>query len=128
MNVVRATPSHVIEAIAWAERRGIGRMPEDMFSSCGFVVEGMAAVWLYLTDSSLAYGEMLVSNPDAPKKKRRAAMALVVAAVIAEAKAAGCRTVLAPCLRDDVGMLLLQNGFQSVGTGLTLYAANLGKD
>ena len=126
MNVVQATEDHVTEAIGWVERRGIVGIPRDTFSSVGFVVEGLAGVWLYLTGSTIAYGEMLVSNPDATKELRREAMSMVVATLLGCARSAGCRTVIAPCVREDVGAFLLANGFVCLGTNV--YAANLGKD
>lgn len=112
MNAVRATPEHIAQAIAWMVKRGLPAPPADMFSGIGFVVEGVAGHWLYLTDSSMAYLEMLTTNPDAPKADRDRALDLVIGRCLEEAKAAGCRVVVTLINRPDLAARAERLGFQ----------------
>ncbi len=112
MIAVRATPQHVEEAIAWMVKRGLPAPPADMFSSVGFVVEGIAGHWLYLTNSSMAYLEMLTTNPDASKADRDRALDLVIGRCLEEARDAGCRVVVTLINRPDLQARAERLGFQ----------------
>lgn len=126
MMVQRAEAEDVLAAIAWAKARGIGPLPTDVFSPTGFVVRGLAGLWLYTTNSTIAYLDMLVSNPDAPKDRRRLALDLVIDACADAAKKAGCRAVMGPCNRDDVEARYVARGFVVLGRSLSLIAKPLG--
>jgi hypothetical protein len=126
MNAVRATDAHVLEAIAWMEKRSMPAIPADTFSKTGFVVEGIAGLWLYTTDSTLAYLEMLVSNPDASSADRHAALDLVIQACVNAARAAGCRGVMAPVAHPDVVRRAQENGFNVVAKDISLIAFAIG--
>jgi len=122
MQVRRATYEHVTDAIAWQAkwRPNDPPPPRDIFSSTGWCVPGLAAWWLYLTDSSLAWTEMLVVNPDAPKAARRDAMDLVIEHVLVEAKAAGTRLLVCNVDRPDLEERAIKHGYQVLGRGQTL--------
>lgn len=111
MTVLKAEPVHVAEVQRWLLKRSGRDLPADMLSSTGYIVPGAAAVWLYLTDSSMAYLEFLVSNPDAPKAVRRAGIARVLARAVEEAKLAGTRLLACSVTRDDVEAYAVAAGF-----------------
>ncbi len=124
MNVVKATAEHVADAIAWQMRRGQPATPADMFSSTGYVVPGVAGWWIYLTDSTLAYAEMLVGNPDVPKDVRNEALDAVMAHGIAEARAAGTRLLVSFVDKDYLEARATKHGFRVLGN-VSLVAINL---
>lgn len=127
IDVIQATPEHVADAQAWMVARGIPTMPTDAFSSRGFVAPGLAGVWLYTTNSSLTFLEMLVSNPDAPKEARRAALDAVVAAAISAARESGARLMLVQVNRADVEEIALRHDLAPLGIVKAL-ALNLQKE
>lgn len=100
----------VADAIRWMVERGMPALPSHVFSPTGLTVDGLASCWLYATDSSLFYLEMLVSNPAADLDARRAAQDAVIKACIAVAKRRGASAVLASVSRDDVVERLLRLG------------------
>lgn len=126
MIAVEATPRHVEDAIGWMVARGMPALPADTFASTGFVVPGVAGCWLYLTNSSLAYLEMLVTNPAADVGDRDRAQDLVIFRCLEEAREEGCRTVIAPVARPCVLRRAERLGFIVVARELSLIAFPLG--
>lgn len=125
MRVVRATDEHIDDAIQWMMARGQPATPRDLFSSTGWVVPGVAAWWLYLTDSSLAWTEMLVGNPHVPKATRREGLDLVIAHVLEEARAAGTRLLVCNVDRADLEERAIKHGYRVLARGQTLLGINL---
>ncbi len=124
-DVVRATEDTITEAISWMVARGMPAPPRDIFSSAGWCVPGVAAWWLYLTDSSLAWTEMLCSNPKVGKERRSAAFDAVIAHVLTEARAAGTRILMCNIDRDDLEARALKHGYQVMGRNMVLMGATL---
>lgn len=59
------------EINGWYEKRGLPKMTPGAIPQIGFIVRGIASVFVYLTDSSICIIEGLVSNPDTDKTVRR---------------------------------------------------------
>jgi len=73
----------------WA-REGYGTdYEEHQFPETGFIVDGVAAYFLYQTDSSICYLENLISNPKADVELKAKGITLVVDALLEEAKEQG---------------------------------------
>ncbi|HEX5130476.1 MAG TPA: hypothetical protein VFV90_12055 [Usitatibacter sp.] len=125
MRVVRADAGHITDAIAWMVKRGQPEPPRDIFPPTGWVVPGVAAWWLYLTDSTLAWTEMLVGNPDVSKEMRREGLDLVIAHVLREAKAAGTRLLVCNVDRGDLEERAVKHGYRVLARGQTLLGINL---
>lgn len=127
MKVIRAEERHVKDAIAWMVKRGMPELPPDVFSSAGFVVEGVAGVWVYLTDSTMAWLEMLIGNPDASREERSRGLDAVIDAAVAFASEQGLRTLIAPVeRRSPVLRRAHVHGFNTVLENVTLTALPLG--
>jgi hypothetical protein len=125
MNTVRATQEHVDDAIRWMVARGTPAPHRDIFSSTGWCVPGVAAWWLYLTDSTLAWTEMLVGNPDVAKTVRRAGLDAVIARLLSEAKANGVRLLVCNVDRPDLEERALKHGYRVLGRNQTMLGINL---
>lgn len=61
--------------------------------SGGYIVEGLGCVFLYLTQSKLAYVDMMMTNPLAPFAERREAGRILIDAIIEHARANGVELV-----------------------------------
>ncbi len=68
---------------------------EDQFPKTGFIVDGIAAYFLYSTDSSVCWLENLVSNKEADKALRKEAINLLIKAAFNEAKRLGFKVAYA---------------------------------
>ena len=127
MQVVSATPTHLDECRSWIERRGLPMPPTDVFSSTGFVAPGVAAVWLYLTGSSMAYMDHLIGNPDVSTETRSAGLDAVLSAAIAAARNANVRILLAMVDNPRVEARLLDHDLAVINRGLAYMSINLGE-
>lgn len=64
-----------------------------MYPETGFIVENVAAAFLFRTDSSMALIEMIIYNPETPKDIRQKALNEVIESVILEAASLGYETL-----------------------------------
>ena len=73
---------------------GIAIQPE-LLPRSGFVVEDLSALFLYRTDSPVAYLDGIITNPSSDAVDRSAAIDLVVGAAFDAARADGYRVLIA---------------------------------
>jgi N-acetylglutamate synthase-like GNAT family acetyltransferase len=125
MNVVPTTAKHVADAQAWLLARGRQPWPASMFSLDGWAVEGVAAVWLYLT-GPFALIEMLSANPAVDDAKRSAALDAVVSAALDDANRRGVRAVFATTTHAGVVARANRLGFKTLREHATMLVADLG--
>lgn len=85
--MIRVYNSKDYDAIKiWFKGRNQPCPKPEMLSSTGFIVENIAAGFLYTTNSSLCWIENLVGNPFVAKEFRNVALEEIVEALIKEAK------------------------------------------
>lgn len=72
------------QVIAWAKERG-DDYTEEQLPSVGFIVDGIAAYFIYQTDSSVCWLENLISKKGTDKFIRSRAIDLLLEAAIKEA-------------------------------------------
>lgn len=113
MDVVAATEAHVDDAVAWAKTRGVAYEPE-MFSAHGYVVPGVAGVWLYLSPGGFAFLEHLVANPDSTAADRSAALNAVVTRAIEAATEFGARYLFTSISLPAVEKRAIGHGFRTL--------------
>lgn len=73
---------------AWAKEYG-AEYDEKLFPKTGFIVDGVAAYFLYATDSHVCFLENLIANPKASRDDRDAGIDLVLRETLKEAKERG---------------------------------------
>ncbi len=125
MRVVEATREHAKDAQLWLSLRGKKPWPLAMFDAPGFVVEGVAAVWLYATPP-FALIEALVANPDVAPSYRNDALDAVVTAALAEAERQGVRVVYSTTTIDAVRERAERLGFETIHQNAALIIAQVG--
>lgn len=86
---------HVAMLQHWAAGwDGIAIQP-DLLPKRGFVIEDLVALFLYRTDSPVAYLDGIITNPASNEAERSAAIDLVVGAAFDAARADGYRVLIA---------------------------------
>lgn len=95
MNVLRFDPEvHLADMTQWYEIRGRPAPGLCSLPVYGYVVPGLAAGFLYLTDSDIAFADGLVTNPNAPIFDRTNALDAISDEIIATAKRLGVSKLL----------------------------------
>ena len=96
MNMMRDYETNDYDTIKgwWTEHTG-GAPEEFMLSDDGIIIEGVAAAWLYLGNSSMAMVGWPVINPEAGKLTAMKALETILRELARLAKAYGCRVVFA---------------------------------
>ena len=99
---------------SWMEARNEVITP-DALPQTGFIIPGMAAGFLYRTDSSVAMIEGLVAAPGLGREVRDQAVDAIVLAVIAEAQRLGFKTLTGTTVLEAVVKRAERLGFIYVG-------------
>jgi hypothetical protein len=93
----------------WGEEWG-ETYNEDQFPKVGFIVDGVAAYFLYQTDSCVCWLECLISKKDADKMAKARALDLLVDAILKEATELGYTVAYATTDNLSVAKRARQNG------------------
>lgn len=78
----------------WLKRRQMKVFHPNILPKAGFIVDEVAAMFLYETDSDICYLENLVSNPYINSEARDHAISLIVEAAFAYAVMQGFKFVM----------------------------------
>jgi hypothetical protein len=121
MIVARFDPELHLDAInGWMLARGRGQVPLSMCPQEGRVVPGVAAGFLYQTDSDTALLDHFVSNPEAPFDERQAAMDTIADALIHRAGELGFHNIVAMTKSAGIRDRALRMGFRDAGNSCIL--------
>ena len=78
MEVRKYNPSDYFTVASWWSKQKWPVIPSDHLPEHGFIVDGIAAGFLYKTDSKFALLEFVIANPDTSKEDRSKALDLVI--------------------------------------------------
>lgn len=103
------------EIFRWHELRGmrppdIGSMP-----GVGLIQPGVAAVFLYRTDSDVCLLDCAVSNPEAERSECDEALDSILRELVKIASGTGFRKIFAMTRRGSIAKRLERESFQTVG-------------
>lgn len=100
----------------WYSLRGMPSVSQEMIPGIGFIKEGCAAGFLYLTDTKLAIIDLFISNPESRKEQRDDALDGIVEDLIKEAKIWGVKGILATSALRAIEARALAFDFKYTGT------------
>ncbi len=109
--------------VRWYKARGEEPPPFDTLPVVGLIVSGVAALFMYRTDSSVAILEGLIANPEASLRERSAATTALVEGLVKTAKEEGFRHVIASTKSEGVQRRASRLGFRSTGRFVTMAKA-----
>jgi len=115
---------HYAQVLRWFELFGETIFPEAL-PPTGLIVPGVAAGFLYRTDSSMAMIESLVASKEVSKEERTRAVDAIIVGLSWEAKKLGFKTVLGFTQLDAVVQRVHRLGWSSMGEGFRLVALQL---
>lgn len=115
---------HFAQVLRWFELFGETMIPEAL-PQTGYIVPGVAAGFLYRTDSSVCWLESLIANKDVPKEERTRALDVVVVALTRDAKKLGFKTLLGSTQLEAVVKRAQRLGWSYMGGGFHLIGLQL---
>lgn len=113
----RFTPGDLDTMNEWYAARGLPRVPRDALPAVGFIVDKLAAGFLYRTDApGLALVDGVVTAPDAPRLARAKAVEDVVRALSIEARKLRIPRVVGLTSVSGMSRLCERLGWTRIGT------------
>ena len=108
------------EVDSWLDARGMARAPGHLLSGNGLIVPGVAAGWLYRTDSSVCLLDHFITNPAAALGARGAALNAITEQLLRAAQGFGARLVVALTHDTSIYRRARLLGFRDTGPCIML--------
>lgn len=116
MSVRRIVDLDFDEIKRWFGMREFRFPDKSIFPKTGFIVDGVAAGFIYFTDSSVAIIDFYISNPDTDPDTRSDALNAVTEALIKSAIFNRCKIIKCDTKLEAVRQRALDHGFDALGT------------
>lgn len=111
----RYTPRDYEEMAGWYRAREMTVPPPDTLPLNGAIVPGIAAGFLYATDSTVAFMENFVTNPRAGLRERSKAITRIAEALAEEAHVLGFRSIVLTTGHTGIARKARALGYVDVG-------------
>lgn len=104
----------------WAAAQGSPPLTRDVLPATGFIEPGIAAGFLFRTDSGIAFAHNIVTNPDAPLRTRYMAVHAIMDLCVVTAREMGFRHIIT--WSDAAGPIrrAVAHGGKIIGTATVL--------
>lgn len=114
---------HYAEVAGWWSKHKWPIIAPDTLSKLGIVVrdgeQNVCVGWLYRTDSTIAWLEFIVANPDASGKTRYKALDLLIETLTGHAKDLGFEAVFSSLQHHGLMKKFMKAGYVPTDTGIT---------
>lgn len=109
------TPYDKAELDQWWEAHNMAPIPEGLLPETGYLVQGVAAGFLYRTDSGVALVENFISNPASAWGVRQEALDAITLALVHHAQAGGFSCLIALTTSQAIHDRAVRLGFRPQG-------------
>lgn len=122
MNVIKfETLEHYEDICYWWSQYGWSCIPREALPKTGFIVTGLAAGFLYKTDSQFAILEFIVGNKNSKKEDRKQAIELIVKNLVDEAEKSGYNFIFSSIQHPNLMKIYEDNNFKKSDQNMTNY-------
>lgn len=97
---------------SWWSGHGWTPPSQEMLPEIGFVVDNIAAGFLYKTDSKITWLEFIIANPRSEKNERSKALDLVIEQLYSKAKELGFKAVFTSATHKGLIDRYKKHGFE----------------
>lgn len=104
------------EIAKWFEARKMPMPDRSLFPKVGFIVDNVAAGFIYFTDSRVAIIDCYISNPKSDKKVRDEALRGITGALVTIGKSHNTRLLKCDTQLDAIKIRAEQTGFKRIGS------------
>lgn len=109
-------PNDFKQICGWFKKRGLPKPSLKDLPMTGFIVDGIAAGFVYISDGSLGLIDCYISNPGSKKQDRSDALDLITERLVGAAKNLGCIRVKCDTQLNEIAIRALKHGFKEVGS------------
>lgn len=125
MVVTKYTDKDYTTVCGWWLARGWPVAPKHCLSTTGLIVPEVCAGWIYKSDSSIAWMEWIISNPNTESTKRAEALDVLIDALVAQAKDGGFKHIFSSISHPSLMARYEKHGFQATDKNMTNYMRTL---
>lgn len=120
---------HLPMVTKWGIGRGMAvqdaEVDGSLYPTTGFVVNGIVASWIYMTNSTLAYIDSSISDPTTTKEARWEAMNEMLPLLVEEAKSLGAKVLCGYSFHKSFDRVLNEGGFETLPDQYNVYLRRL---
>lgn len=106
-------------ACAWWKAHNWPVLPKEALPEVGYIVPEICAAWLYRSDSSIAWIEWIIANPESDKEVRSEALDLLIQTVSSHAKELGFKFLFSSASHPHLIERYKLHGFHISDTAMT---------
>jgi hypothetical protein len=93
---------HMEMVNSWCDKWKMSHFPDGWLPTVGYIVPDVAAAWIYISDSNVAWMENVISNPDSDAAARDKSIDDIVRLLESAAKQCGTKWMLGLSDNKDV--------------------------
>lgn len=108
-------PEDYSQLTGWFRHREMPVPPLEMLSNHGYIADGIAAGFLYTTNSGIAIIDCYISNPESDKNARDNALDWITIHLTAYAKSSGYKILKCDSKIKEVITRAKDHGFKEIG-------------
>jgi hypothetical protein len=108
-------PDDYSQLTRWFKHREMNVPPIELLPNHGYIMDDVAAGFIYLTNSAVAIIDCYIANPESDKNTRDKALNWITIHLIAYAKNSGCRLIKSDTKIKEVITRSKNHGFKEVG-------------
>ena len=108
-------PSDMVEVNSWCRARGIPEINLSSVPARGYIEPGLGVGWLYVSDSSFAWIDGLISNPTADTKARGIALSSIGERLLEDARELGVKHLIVYTQHGNVSKWAASHEFKDCG-------------
>lgn len=99
----------------WHLKHGTCLNDRSLLPSVGFIIEGLCAGFIYMTDSGVSFIEGYITNPDSSLKDRSRGLDIITECLISHAKIMGAKLIKCETRFNGIRRKAEKFGFRSLG-------------
>jgi len=111
----RYTELDYMEMCKWWEKRGLPAPSKEYLPKIGYLVEDMAAGFLYQTDGNIGLLDMYITNSEQEPNQRVDSLRAITTSLLGYAKQIGIKAIKFDTKFDVIKILATENGFIYTG-------------
>lgn len=115
------------EISKWFDARGAKLPDRSLFPKTGFIIDSIAAGFLYFTDSTVGIIDCYISNPDTDSKTRSYALDQITNELIKFARSHGCYLLKCDTKIEAIKQRALNHGFKALGSHESFYLETINR-